>query len=127
MWVYHQSTGKLFHDGKLCGVGYAGGNIFPNHDPKAVNNPALQEVHNLGPLPRGLYLIGPAHREPTLGPCSMSLAPDPGNVMFGRSRFFMHGDSDAHPGEASEGCVVMPYSVRVIVADSSDRRLLVDL
>ena len=125
MWTYEQSTGKLSEDGKLVGTGYAGGNIPSNHNPKAVNNPAMQEIHCVGPLPRGLYTIGTAHNEPTLGPMAMYLQPSVGNTMFGRSGFFMHADSISHPGQASEGCIVMPLNVRQQVATSSDRRLQV--
>jgi hypothetical protein len=33
--------------------------------------------------------------------------------MFGRGLFLVHGDSIANPGEASEGCIIMPHGVRV--------------
>ncbi len=56
----------------------------------------------------------------------MYLQPDPHNQMFGRSGFFMHGDSLAHPGQSSEGCIVMPEDVRELVAASPDRGLSVE-
>lgn len=125
MWTYQQSTGTLTHDGQLIGEGYAGGNIPPHHNPIAVNNPQMQEIHCVGPLPRGLYTIGAAHTEPTLGVLAMYLQPDTANTMFGRSGFFLHADSIAHPGQASEGCIVMAQVIRLQVSTSTDRRLQV--
>lgn len=126
MLTYRQSTGELFTAaGVLLAKCYAGGNIPPRFDPSAKNNPARQEEHCIGPLPRGRYTIGPSHNEPTLGPCAMYLQPDPQNVMFGRSGFFIHGDSIAHPGEASEGCIVMSTFARAFIAQSLDRQLQV--
>jgi hypothetical protein len=75
------------------------------------NNPAMQDVHNVGPLPAGIYTIGQLMIHPPgdplrhLGPC-MSLTPDPANVMFGRSGFFFHLDNPAHVGASSDGCIV---------------------
>jgi hypothetical protein len=125
MWVYSQSRGTMSHGGKLVGTGYAGGNIPPHFDPTAKNNPERQFDHMYGPLPRGVYTIGPAHTDPQLGPVAMRLSPDPRNLMHGRDGFFIHGDSLAHPGEASEGCIVMDVGVRNIIAASTDRYLQV--
>jgi len=127
MYKYRQSTGQLWSAaGVVVSANcYAGGNIPPHFDPTAKNNPARQEEHCTGPLPRGRYTIGPPHNEPTLGPCSMYLQPEPDNAMFGRSGFFIHGDSAAHPGEASEGCIVAPPLTRSILALSLDHQLQV--
>ncbi len=43
---------------------------------------------------------------------AIPLTPAPANRMFGRSGFFVHGDSNAHPGEASQGCIIMPLAIR---------------
>ena len=40
------------------------------------NNPAAQEVHDVGPLPQGQYTISPVHTIPHLG-LSMALTPAP--------------------------------------------------
>jgi hypothetical protein len=69
------------------------------------NNVAMQGVHNIGPLPAGIYTIGLMAIRHPLGP-AMSLTPDPGNEMFGRSGFFIHLDNPAHPGFSSDGCIV---------------------
>jgi len=127
MWIFKQSTGEMFAPGTLgaMATGYAGGNIPPHHDQTAVNNPARQAEHCVGPLPRGVYTIGTAYTDPHLGPVAMYLQPDPGNVMLGRSGFFIHADSIAHPGQASEGCIVMPNDARCTIARSRDRVLAV--
>lgn len=117
MWVYQQSTGKIWNPSGVClGQGYAG-----RGDGK--NNPAMQQAQIKGPLPCGDYTIGPAYHHPHLGPVCMDLTPDPSNLMFGRSLFRLHADSVDHPGEASEGCIVQARSVRDAVAASSDRHL----
>jgi hypothetical protein len=55
----------------------------------------------------------------------MYLQPDSANEMHGRSGFFMHADSIAHPGQASEGCIVMDALTRMYVSTALDRELLV--
>jgi Protein of unknown function (DUF2778) len=69
------------------------------------NNAAMQEVHDVGPLPAGIYTIGLMVMRHPLGP-SMMLTPDLTNEMFGRSGFFIHLDNPAHPGFSSDGCIV---------------------
>ena len=44
-------------------------------------------------------------------PVAMPLIPDPANQMHGRSGFFIHADSIADPGSASEGCIVPVHGV----------------
>lgn len=117
-WQYHQPTGELFYGGKLIGTGYSG---MP---PKGKNNPAAQSIHNVGPIPRGWYaIIGPPRDTPQHGPFVLWLEPDHANEMFSRSGFLLHGDSLAHPGSASEGCIVIALEIRHNVWDSEDRRL----
>ena len=118
MWTFEQATGFLFHDGVEIGKGYAGHGT-------GVDNPSLQNVADVGPLPSGFYTIGPAFTDPEKGPLVMHLVPDAGNQMFGRSGFLIHGDSISHPGCASEGCIVIDHDTRSKVARSPDRRLQV--
>jgi len=126
MWTFKQSSGELFAaDGTLRGHGYSGGNIPPHFDASAVNNPDRQNEPCIGPLPRGVYTIGPAHTEPRLGPVAMRLTPDPKNAMQGRSDFWIHAPSPAHPLESSEGCIVLDAAPRREIAASSDRMLTV--
>lgn len=111
MHTYHQTTGEWYHDGELLGTGYSG---FE----QGKNNPALQAIHDVGPIPRGLYMIG--HPQDlnggSHGPYVLPLSPDPGNEMAGRSGFLLHGDSLELPGFASRGCIIQTHSVRVAIA-----------
>lgn len=116
-WLYVQSTGQLFRpDGSLCGTGYAG-----THDGR--NNPLMQEIHNIGPLPVGFYTFATAVDGTHLGPTAIPLEPDPLNQMYGRSAFFMHGDSVTH--DASHGCIIMGHDVRIEVAEHANELLRV--
>ena len=117
-WTYYQASGKLSHDGTDIGEGYSGAG-----DGK--NNPDMQEVHNVGPLPRGEYTINAPQHTVTHGPYVLPLTPNPANEMFGRSGFLMHGDSVVNPGTASEGCIIMPRHIREQVWSSDDHSLTV--
>jgi len=117
MWTYQQGSGILSAAGGIVvGDGYSGTGA-------GRNNAAMQDVHNVGPLPEGFYLISPAYDHPRLGPITMDLVPDTDNVMYGRDDFRIHGDNGAH--DASEGCIVMDHGVRLRVSASPDRRLMV--
>lgn len=119
MWTYEQKTGKLHApDGSLAGTGWAG-------QQEGYNNPDMQDVAGIGPLPRGLYTISKAYKHPHLGPVTMNLQPDPANQMFGRSLFRFHGASSSAPELSSHGCIIMPRTVRDVIAASADRTLLV--
>lgn len=120
MWTYKQSSGQLWHgDPEPVATGYSGA------EPDGKNNPTMQDVRDIGPIPCGAYTIGSPRNSPTHGPFALPLSPDPDNEMFGRSEFLMHGDSIEHPGQASEGCIIMPRNVRERVWNSSDHRLTV--
>jgi hypothetical protein len=116
MWTYQQSTGQLSLDGELVGTGYAGHDI-------GVDQPDLQSVPNIGPLPRGVYTIAPAIEDAHTGPLSMHLIPDVSNEMFGRGSFLIHGDNAQCNRTASEGCIIMQHDVRLKVSESVDRQL----
>ena len=116
-WRYQQSTGILASaDDSLRAVGYAG-------HPPYVNDPDAQHLHEQGPLPRGLYTIGPAFHHPRLGALAMPLLADPGVETYGRGSFYLHGDNGRGDQSASEGCIVQDHETRAAVAVSEDRRL----
>ena len=116
MWTYVQRSGAIIADsGEVISYGYAG------HGP-GKNNPD-DHAKNEGPLPVGFYVIGPPHDTDTHGPVVMVLTPDPTNAMYGRDGFLMHGDSVAHPGAASLGCIVASRPARERVAASGDTLL----
>jgi hypothetical protein len=120
MFTYEQATGRLLGPtGEVLGIGYSGKDW-------GKNVPATQSVHNVGPIPEGLYFI----RQPVLftvthGPFVLPLLPDPANQMFGRFGFLIHGDSVISPGTASEGCIILARDVREKIWDSNDRDLKV--
>ena len=112
-WQYSQKTTELTHNGESIGSGYSG--------KKGIwrNNPAMEMVKNKGPIPRGQYRIGAARRHPAKGPVTMSLTPV-GHRAHGRTAFLIHGDSVKHPGDASEGCIILGPHLRMRIAGSGD-------
>lgn len=119
-WLYEQSSGKLLHDGEFVAQGYSGTGI-------GKNNPDMQDHIGLGPLPRGRYSIhvicdGNGNWIDYEGKKSpvMRLVPAPGNQMFGRDGFLIHGDSVHAPGTASHGCIIEAHDIRVRIAQSGD-------
>jgi hypothetical protein len=114
---YEQATGRMLEaSGALIGRGYAG-------KAAGTNNPALQNVINVGPLPQGSYAINAPVDTATHGPFVMWLTPKPTNQMFGRTGFGIHGDSIEHPGLASDGCIVLKRPEREAVWNTGDRDL----
>lgn len=123
MYTFSQSLGRLTdQDENYVGSGWSGQGL-------GVDNPDMQSVHNVGPLPRGKYKIGPAYHHPRLGRVTMDLIPNPANEMFGRSVFRIHGaasgDTFISPGQSSEGCIVLPRPVREKIDASPDKDLQV--
>lgn len=117
-WTYSQNSGELSHDGQLVGIGYSGHGA-------GVNNPDMETVHDIGPLPRGGYVMEPVidvdgklcSYEGKAAPV-IRLVPNPETEMFGRAGMLMHGDLRQHVGEnlASKGCIVQSLYVREQVA-----------
>jgi len=116
-WKYAQRTGQVTDpDSMKAGCGYAG-----REDGR--NNPQMQALKDIGPLPVGTYHIQAPVDTTTHGPYVLWLLPDPDNQMFGRGGFGIHGDSIEHPGLASEGCIVLPRVTRERIWDSGDHLL----
>ena len=119
MWLYIQATGELVSAaGEVVSTGYSGAGA-------GKNNPSMQEVIDVGPIPQGLYGIEAPIDSPIHGPYALPLVPDARNDMFGRAGFLIHGDSIDHPGFASEGCIIQPLAAREQVWDSGDHQLQV--
>lgn len=121
MWGWHQGSGELWRDDRMYATGYSGYG-------EGKNNPALQGVPNVGPIPRGSYTIGPPEAVTVPGPHGpfvLRLTPLPGTDTEGRDGFLIHGDSTEHPGGASHGCVILPRLVREQIAASGDTHLVV--
>lgn len=116
MWIYYQSSGKLYRGPDYVDTGYAGTGV-------GKNSPAHEGLKSIGPLPVGYYSIEDPKDTLYHGPYVLPLTPDAGNEMHGRSGFLIHGDSKVNPGTASEGCIVLSHFTRQRIANSGDRRL----
>ena len=117
-WTYGQKTAELKHNGKLIGIGYAG------FGKEGKNDPLKQCVRNIGPLPRGKYIMKELIlKHSSCGAYVIRLEPDPGNDMCGRSGFLIHGDSKTHPGFASHGCIILDRQYREDMWKSKDKIL----
>lgn len=116
MFTYEQSTGLLAQDGKRLAIGYAGSGV-------GKNNPLYEMIHDVGPIPRGLYDIGRPFNSDDHGPVVLPLTPR--HAAFGRSGFLIHGNGVTNPGEASHGCIILDRPTREIIAVGEDRQLFV--
>jgi len=116
-WTYSQQTGELQHDGTHVATGYSGAG-------EGKNNPPMQPVPNVGPIPAGDWTIsGPPLNTVEHGPYVLKLNPSAETETFGRTGFLMHGDSKENPGAASKGCIILPRSAREQVWNSGDHDL----
>lgn len=106
--IYHQQSGKLYDEGTLVGIGWAG-----HLDGK--NNPDMQDIKGIGPLPQGLYTVNDPVDNTHLGPLAFPLTPHPENFMFGRNSFFIHGASSSHPALSSDGCIIQGPVTRAYI------------
>jgi hypothetical protein len=85
------------------------------------NNPAMQGVENIGPIPRGSWSVsgvqqdlhGKAHSN------VLRLQADPGTNTFNRHDILVHGDNAT--GTASKGCVIAPAQTRSVLQDAYTR------
>ena len=120
MWTYSQQTGKLTsEDGSIRGVGYSGRGAD-------LNNPAGEADVGQGPIPEGMWTIGPFFSDPGgKGPIVCRLTPEDGTETFGRSGFMIHGDNSESNHTASEGCIILARLLRVAIEVSGDNSLQV--
>lgn len=117
MFTYSQAAGVLSQDGSQMGVGYSGHGA-------GLNNSAMQTVPDVGPVPQGLYSIGPWHDAVHLGPCVALLTPIDQDA-FGRTAIFVHGDDSAMDHGASHGCIILGPTIRRAMRASGDTSLTV--
>lgn len=119
MWIYNSSNGSLIRNGTLAGIGYSG------HG-QGLNAPTLEQVHNVGPIPRGIWSISPFFDDPGgKGPIVARLSPEGDTDTFGRSGFMIHGDNKADDESASHGCIILARVLREQIAASGDTSLQV--
>lgn len=119
-WVWDQSAGELRRDGKLVSRGYSGKD-------RGKNNPALQNMPGIGPIPRGMWRMVRVYDSASVGPFAIELhavdatPDDDRHDETGRGAFRIHGDSIRAPGTASKGCIILPRAVREGLWRSGDR------
>ena len=121
MWTWDQSAGELRHNGVVVSRGYSGAG-------RGKNNPSLQGVQGVGPIPAGFWKIVERYDSKSVGPYVLTLHADDGKVddthaPTGRGAFRIHGDSIRAPGTASRGCIILPRAVRERIWKSGDRVL----
>jgi RHS repeat-associated protein len=108
--TYSQGTGHLkcvdAETGDVVAdtTGYAGNGL-------GKNNPLMNGADNVGPLPRGNYMMGAAGKSKNTGPITIPLAYIGGDEPFPSNRspnlMRIHGDAIGKPpGNASKGCIV---------------------
>lgn len=127
-WIYSQSTGNLSYQppasqgggppALVASGGYSGNDA-------GYNNPSMQNVPNVGPIPQGGWTIGTPYNSPNVGPYAIPLTPNPGTDDYGRTDFRIHGDNSCMCGSASEGCVVFNRNVRNQIVNSGDPNFIV--
>lgn len=118
-WKYLIASGEVFSpDGVYVGRGYSGQGI-------GLNNVDAVSQRNVGPIPPGTYIIGAAFTHHVCGPISMRLTPTADDEMFGRDGFLIHGDNILLNHTASDGCIILEHRIRMLIAASFDKELLV--
>jgi Protein of unknown function (DUF2778) len=93
---------------------------------EGLNNPALEAVHNIGPIPRGPWeVVEWLDNYENKGSCVARLAPV-GHDAHGRSGFLCHGDNPEQNHTASDGCIVAAHDARQAWRNSGDMNLTVE-
>ena len=117
-WVFNQRTGGLSRNGQTIATGYSGHGL-------GRNNPAMQTAHGVGPTPLGSYTVGSPHHSNTTGNYTMNLDPEPGTNTWGRTLLRIHGDIPHLLGQSSDGCIILPLTVRQSMWASGDHTVQV--
>jgi len=121
MWSYVVASGNLSHDGTFVGTGYSGHNDGTQN---GINNSDLEQVHDIGPVPRGNWTISPFFDSTEgKGPIVARLDPNPGTDVFGRAGFMIHGDNAEGARTASHGCIILARPIRQQIQASGDTDL----
>lgn len=122
MWKYDITARRLERDGKLVfegkghGAGYSGNGA-------GLNNPAMEGVRGIGPLPEGRYRMTELRLTgASTGPYTIVLVQVSGES-HGRSAFRIHGDNSKGDQSASHGCIILPPLVRRQIWESGDHDL----
>lgn len=111
--IYHQATGETLLDGNYEGFGYSGKD-------EGRDNPALEHVEGIGPIPRGKYTIGEPYFSKRCGPLTFRLEPV-GHDAHGRTHLRIHGDNASN--DASSGCIILGRTTRTRIRDDHETEL----
>ena len=113
--TYSQSTGALtVGTNTLFAKGYSGHGL-------GLNNPVMQDVIGVGPIPQGDYVLGAFFDDlGGKGPVVCHLYPASSNRMFNRAGFMIHGDNEEMNHTASDGCIILNFNVRLFLSKHSD-------
>lgn len=118
MLTYDQKSGHIGIRNTFIGTGYSGFG-------EGLDNPAMEAVSNVGPIPRGHWRIArwdDHHGEK--GPQVAVLEPV-GHDAHGRSAFLIHGDNSALNHTASHGCIIAGRAIRDALRSSGETELTV--
>lgn len=106
--IYKVAEGRFYdHAGRMLYKCYSG-------KPDYRNNPTFERLPNLGPIPRGRWLLGKPYNSAKVGPIAIPLSATADTETFGRSAFLIHGDNAEN--DASEGCIIAPRPLRAALA-----------
>jgi len=118
MWTWDQSAGALSRAGAIVSRGYSGRG-------RGLDNPGMQAVQGVGPIPAGRWRFAAIAEDNHTGPFSIIIMPAPGTDTLGRAGFRCHGDNARLDHSASHGCIILPRADRQKIWASGDRDLLV--
>ena len=120
--IWSQSKGTLTdQDGNLLGNGYSGKGK-PGEKDAGRNDPGREGEENVGPIPRGNWVIAEVYTSEYKGlqPPVIRLKPDDATrarvkgMDRGPDSFLIHGNNDKN--DASEGCVILDKPTREMLA-----------
>lgn len=123
MWTFNITAHALDKDKIIVDR-----DVYSGAWPKGFNDPSLQSVIDVGPIPCGFWdICGPPITTTEHGPYVLRLEPWPGTETYGRVGFLMHGKplppADIRSG--SKGCICAGPDTRRRVYQSGDTKLLV--
>ncbi len=120
MFTYNSLHPRLLRDGKPI----VGAPLYSGYGP-GLNNPAMEAVPDIGPIPAGEWQIMVWHDHyEDKGPCVAQLEPV-GHNAHGRTGFLIHGDNAAQNHTASHGCIIAGPSIRAAMREAGDTDLIV--
>ncbi|MCD4652327.1 DUF2778 domain-containing protein [bacterium] len=125
VWEYAQNTGVLTHINDETGARQEVATGYSGHG-EGLNNSDMEDVRDVGPIPRGSYTIGAARNDlGGLGPTVMNLDANEGTDTHGRDLFRVHGDNGNNDQSASEGCIVLGPAARQEISNSGDNQIVI--